>query len=367
MTGLRYGNRDSRGGSTSNKYGVDRIGQGPTVTIETRRIHASLTRLSWILLVGATSCSPYSFPKEVTAISTSVGQLSDGFTSGYAQLAADRAAQIQLDLTGSRAEAVMASSCLSIPSKGSQDLPPCTLFRKGSTPPALSAVEQKRGETTAMLADLKDYANALAAVSNAADRTAFNAVAQLSGSVGALATAAGPASGGLSAAAPAVVNIFGWLVGTALDQQRFDALKAGVTAASTPLANGEIPINHVATLAGSGLFALSLARRAVLVPEANVLMARLGPALSATEYKQALSDAQAVVAVLDGLRLTDPTAAATGLVKAHEALVKAVNDPTRYYPSLLKAVSDFSDQAAALQKALAAPATAKSAATTTGK
>jgi len=41
-------------------------------------------RLTWLMLLGLAACSPYSYPKEVAAISAGVNQLSDGFTSGYA-------------------------------------------------------------------------------------------------------------------------------------------------------------------------------------------------------------------------------------------------------------------------------------------
>jgi hypothetical protein len=317
-------------------------------------------RLSWVVLSGLAACSPYDFSQEVGAFSIGVDQLSNGFTSGYAALAADRAAKTELDLTGARAKVALASSCLVPAPSSSKDQVPCALFRLGDTPPALSGIEQERDRTTALLAVLKDYAHALVAVTNAADRTAYNAaVAQLAATVGSLANEAGPQGAAASTVAPAAVNIIGWVVGTALDQQRFESLKAGVTAASTPLANGEIPINFVVTAAGDGLLALSKARQRVLIAEMNILTGRLGPSLTDAAYRQGLSDAQAVLAVLDGLHHADPTAAAKGLVKAHEALVAAVDDPGRNYASLLKAVGDFRDQAAALQSALSATPAAK--------
>jgi hypothetical protein len=68
--------------------------------------------------------------------------------------------------------------------------------------------------------------------------------------------------------------------------------------------------------------------------------------------------------VLDRLRQTDPTATASALIDAHKALVAAVDDPNRDYSSLVEAVNDFADQAAALHAALSATPAAKS---TTGK
>jgi hypothetical protein len=320
-------------------------------------------RLSWFVLFGLAACSPYSYPKEVSAISTGVDQLSDGFTSGYAALAADRTAQVQLDLTSARAKVTLPKSC-----SNPQSQLPCTLYRFGGTEPTLSAIEQDRDKTMVALGVLKDYAHALAAVTNAADRTSYDAaVAQLSGAVGALAKNADAVAPGVSTVAPAIVNIVGWLVGTALDQQRFDSLKAAITAVGTPQANGNIPINTVAMTLGDGLLALSTERQTVLGNEADALVKPLGPSLSDAAYRQRLSDAQAVVVVLDGLRRADPIAAAKGLVKAHKALVAAVNDPSRNYPALLKAVGDFVDQATALQTALTTTTTLESTPAKKGK
>jgi hypothetical protein len=317
-------------------------------------------RPTWLALIALAACSPYDFSKEVGTFNTGVDQLSNGFTSGYAALAADRAALAQLDLTGTRAKVVIATSCLAIPAKSSQTETPCALYRSGDSPPALSEIEQTRDKTTAYLKVLTNYAQALMAVTNAVDRAAYNAaVAQLSAAVGTLAKDAGPQGAAASTVAPAAVNLIGWVVGTALDQQRFDSLKAGVMAASTPLPNGEIPINYVATEAGAGLFALALAQREVLVKEINILTRPLGPSLSDAAYRQGLSNAQTVVTMLDGLRQTDPTAATEGLIEAHKALVAAVNDPNQNYATLVKAVGDFADQAAVLHTAFTATPAAK--------
>lgn len=166
-------------------------------------------RLSLLmLLLGLAACSPYSYSKEVSAISTGVTQLSNGFTSGYTALASDRESETQLTLTDTRARVSVATSCDDPTSKL-----PCGLYRFGGSAPALSAIEQDRSKTMEAIAVLKGYADALAAVTNAADRTAYDAaVAQLSGAVGTLAKTADPAAPGVSTVAPAFVNIIGWLV-----------------------------------------------------------------------------------------------------------------------------------------------------------
>ena len=249
--------------------------------------------LCCLALTALAGCSPYNFSKEVGTVSTGVDQLSNGFTSGYTALAGDRAALAQLDLTGARAKVAIASSCLVPAAAPSQNQIPCELYRFGTTPPELSDIERLRDKTIAMLTVLKNYAHALVAVTNASDRAAYNAaVAQLAAAVGSLAKDAGPQGAVASTVAPAAVNLFGWIVGTALDQQRFASLKAGVIAANTPLQNGAIPIEYVATTAGDGLFALSNARQTVLIAELSILIHPLGPSLTDVAYRQKLSDAE---------------------------------------------------------------------------
>ena len=63
------------------------------------------------------------------------------------------------------------------------------------------------------------------------------------------------------------------------------------------------------------------------IAQLSVLIHPLGPSLTDAAYRQKLSDAEAAVAVLDGLRQSDPMSTAAGLVTAHKALVAAVNDP----------------------------------------
>ena len=315
-------------------------------------------RLFWLVLLSLGACSPYPFSKEVSGISTGVDQVSSGFTAGYAALTADRAASAQYQLTSRRSKASLAPSCgVPVGTSAASQLP-CVVFPAGDTPPGLAKIEQERDKIMGALTGLQNYAHALAAVTNAADRTAYDAaVAQLSGSVGALAKNADAAAPGLSTIAPAAVNLVGWVVGTALDQQRFDSLKAAVNAVDKPLTpGGANPIHVVAGTLAIGLEDLGNARREILRREAVAMASTLGSALKDAAYRQRLSDLQAVLTVLDGLRHSDPAGTTSGLEQAHDALVKAVNDQTRQYAALLKAVGDFADKAATLRSAFAATA-----------
>lgn len=93
----------------------------------------SAVRLVPLLLLGLSACSPYVFSNEVNSISTGVDQPSNGFTSGFAALAADRTTTTALRMTGSRSNVAMSGTCLT--AKGVPGIP-CELFPKGSEPPA---------------------------------------------------------------------------------------------------------------------------------------------------------------------------------------------------------------------------------------
>ncbi|MFO1060971.1 MAG: hypothetical protein U1E53_28860 [Dongiaceae bacterium] len=321
-------------------------------------------RWSWLLLSGLAACSPYSFPKETAAISTGVDQVSDAVSSGYAGLAADRADLIQRDMIRNRSKVAMAPSCRVQRGSTPGSEAPCMLYPFGDPAPDPMALMDERDKVMSKVAVLRDYAHALAAVTNAADRAAYDAaVAQLSASVGALATAADAVAPGASVVAPAAISFAGWVVGTALDQQRFDSLKAAVNAVGTKGPNGAAPIASVAAAVGAALDRVSVARQRILADEISDTIDPLGKSVvSEAEYRSQLTGAQGQLAVLNGMRDANPGATTGALVTAHDELVAAVNDPSRNYAALVVALSNFQSKAAALQSALAKAAAAPSAA-----
>jgi hypothetical protein len=235
---------------------------------------------------------------------------------------------------------------------------------QGEKPPKLTDAEQTRAVTMEAVRILKEYANALAAVTNAADRAAYDAaVAQLAGAVGTLTTPAESVAPGVSTLAPAAVNVVGWLFGTALDQQRYDSLKSAINLVGKPLpddsnADPDSPIRVVTRAFGNGLFMLKVARMEVLGGEVDVLVDGLNDRKwSDDAYRKRLADAQTTLAMANALRKSDPKGAAADLAKAHDKLVLAVNDPTRNYTSLLKAVGEFTDKVTAVHSALTAMST----------
>ena len=308
------------------------------------------SRLFPFILLCATACSPYSFQKEVSTFSGSVDELSDAVVTGYSNLQDDRAAEADLQLIRARAMLNVAPEC-AVPASTPTDF--CGVFARRGRPPELfgSADEQKaRAEALAVLPALKDYAHALAAVTNAQDRAAYDAaVSQLSDAVGNITAAANAAAPGAGIVAPAAINFAGWLVGTALDQQRFDSLKHAVHAVQQP-------IHSVATTLGAGLELINDQRRRIIKGDIDASATPMAPSLSEADYRQQLTDLEAKLAVLNALRRSEPATAAESMAQAHEALIKAVDDPQRNYGSLVKALNDFSQKVGALRDALATAA-----------
>jgi hypothetical protein len=303
--------------------------------------------LSIVPLLGLVACSPYSFQKEVSAFTTGVNQLSDAFTSGYGNLATDQAALIQLQLTDAHASISITPSCDLLPSSVPASQQPCALYAKNGPAPAPVTPDPNKAITDKDLAVLKGYANALSAVTNAADRASYDtAVSQLSNAVGDVAKAANAVAPGAGTIAPAAINLAGWIVGTALDQARFDALKQAVNACDTP-------VTTVSAALDVGLAAISSATINLLYQEMRQLVGSLGNSTNDATYKARYAQADALRTTINSLRQNDPAATAASLAKAHHALMEAVNDPSRNYPALVTAIGDFESKAEALKTAVA--------------
>lgn len=305
------------------------------------------------------SCSPYSYSKEIAKVSDNVNKLSDAFTSGLDNIASDRIANTQISIIDGRTsgkQILISPNCERSSAKAGED--PCTLYLDGTTPPTLTPAEKDRAKAMEAIKVLKDYANALAAVTNAGDRTAYDAaVGNLAAAVGTLTAAANLALPGSSAALSAAVNVFGWLVGTALDEQRYDTLKKAVTKVNQPVKEDDprSAIRIVTGTLGSGLLAIKGARMELLGNEVDALVAGLNKGgLSEDAYRKRLIEAQAALAVIDGLRKSDPSGAARDLAEAHEKLAKAIADPDKNRAAFLKAVGDFGEKVGTLEAALKA-------------
>lgn len=222
---------------------------------------------------------------------------------------------------------------------------------QGVKPPMTTGVEKDHAKVTEALAKLKAYANALAAITNAADRAAFDAaVHDLSGAVGGMTevfdSVALRASGVLSK----LVDLVGWVAGNALDQQRYDVLVASVAKVKPHFRAAIGPL-------GAGLRTLQTARRGALMQQILFLGTWLETRHGDAETRVAVIAAQAAFAALNTVRAADPVAAASDLAEAHDALAVALADPKPDAGKLLAKVAAFTSKARALDKAFSAGAT----------
>jgi len=341
--------------------------------------------LVWLLA----ACSPYSYSKEISAISTGVDKLYDAYTESFDAITAARTAELQALAISQRSMGrnptiLVSATCDAegVPPGG--DPAPCALYLRGQEEPHWTIAERHRKPAMAALRALKDYAAGLAAVTNAKDRSDYDtAVSQLSGAVGTLLTPANAAVPGASAVVSAGINVFGWLVGTALDEQRYDTLRKAVALVGQPLkaelsdeekkaaekarlqchkpdpdfdrAHPRSAIRIVTDALCNGLLAMTSTQRDILSHKADALLDGLNTGKwTGGAYARALSDVQATLAAQDALRRANPGSAANRLADAHDDLVRAIDNPKTKYTAFIKAVGEFVDQVSALETAIKA-------------
>jgi hypothetical protein len=319
--------------------------------------------------------SPYLYQKEVASFGSSVAAVSDGVTQGIDNLDQDQVAADLGQVVGARSGLDLDPVCGSETASG-----PCRIMVHGRTLDSYvpGKFAEVKGPERKVVVALKAYADGLAAVTNAQDRKDYDAAAsQLASSVAGLGTALGavtPAGAAAGPALSAVVTFATWIVGEALDAARFKTLRSAVNAVGTPSADlgGQSAIQVVADKAITpALRAIKSARLELLIRELNAREDRINADLSAMgarhvpldRYDMPVTELSSVVATLNSVRAVDPAAVSTSLVNAHNALVEAVNDKSRQFQTLLSSVADFSDKAAAVEKAFATKPTAKTATT----
>lgn len=306
------------------------------------------------MLAAVFGCSPYGYSSQVTDLDKSVAGLANSVKSGHEALIADVTTGRSLDLIYHQRSAALSPSCTPGTVASSPKDPPCAIYKVGGSAAVLADPYPISPKLKAMLGGLKDYTAALAAVTKASDRTDFTtAVRKLSDSASAF---VGAAAGPGTVVAPIVaagINVLGWLVGTSLDIQRFEALRDGVNLVDKPVApTNEKPMEIFAAELTIHLEALVAKRRTQLYLDAHLIRAQLGPGIGPETYKVRLADLEMVLATYEGLRLSDPEGAAKGLPEAHAALVKAVNNPKPDIGALVQSLGDLKDKVTALETAV---------------
>ena len=314
-----------------------RIGQNEGDTVSKAGLFAAIT------MTVAAGCSPYVYKPEVSAFATGVGQLRQAYEAGVGNATTDRAAAQTLEWQDHRATLDLVGGCRSPTAQ------PCAVRSHGLPMEVAQTPEQEAAAASPVLDVLQHYVDALAAVTDAADRQAFDtAQAQLAAAVGGAAKAAGDASAGTEAGA--VTSLVLTAGGVFLDTRRYRALCAGVLAA-----RDAIPI--VATTLGRQMVRLRDIRMRELNEAAMRLNAPLGPSSSPADYASRLGRLQGNVAVIETLRRSDPAKAAADMSVAHEALVAAVSDDTRQLAAVSEAISSFVKAATSVHDAFAAKPT----------
>src|SRR5207248_3259266 len=138
------------------------------------------------------------------------------------------------------------------------------------------------------------------------------ATKRLAANVQNLASAAKAVAPGADAVAPAVVNLVAWVVGAALDQERFETLKRTVKLAQQPL-------NTVGIALQADLVAVARARVVLLqkYTEALIEPIRLRKYSTAAAYKDRYTQAEAARVKLDALRHSNPGGVVDDLIASH--------------------------------------------------
>jgi len=288
-----------------------------------------------LLAVCLAACSPYEYSKEAAGFGAGVDHLAAAFDAGYANLAVDQASATRQRLLDKRPVIHMTRSCGAPVGPSALSQQPCALYGAGDKEPTLPDLQRSQANARKALQGLTLYVHGLQAVTNAADRKAYNEAAKrLEGGVANLASAANAALPGDGVIAPAVANVALWVVGAALEEDRFDTLKAAVNSGSSYLPT-------VAAYLATALDEINNARRDVLFWDVDGLVAPLGARLASVGYKERYEQAEAQLAKLDALRHASAAQATKDLLKAHEELKQAVNDPSRNIAPLVNSVTEF--------------------------
>jgi hypothetical protein len=310
--------------------------------------------------------SPYVYEKEIASFGSSVTTVSTAITQGLADIEQDQSAADLAIVVAGRTGINVSTNC-STPARAAND--PCRLLPYGTQPVRLVAADFDEQKLRRDLGLLKAYAQGLAAVANAQDRKDYDAAAaQLASSVGALASSipSGPTAAA-GVVLPAVIKFTTFTIGESLDQARFDTLKSALNAVGTPAKGADrSPIQVVADdFVAKALKYITRARIELLFAQLNARkerintdLARLSPSrISIERYDTPVTNLEALTATLNSVRSIDPSAVANSMVKAHNDLRDAVNDPNTQYATLLKSITDFADQAEGLAKAFASKST----------
>lgn len=297
----------------------------------------------------ATACSPYVYKDEINSFASGVDNLSDAVKAGTKGVAEDHQSLQRLKWAKSRAMIALTIAC----SPGEQPAQNtgaraaesvCTIHEAAKPVPKRTAIETKAG---VLVKGLQEYAAALAAVTNAADRQALDdAASSLGQSISTIVTAVGADTG----SAGAVGDLVAFGLGTALDFERFRVLRKRT-------AEAQAPLSELGKRLGTALDAIRDARVAELAEVAQMMATSLQAMPDQASYAERLAALQATTVAIQALRVSNPINAAQDMVKAHDKLVTALADEKRQVAAVGAAIKEFVEKAKALRAAMTAGTT----------
>jgi len=365
-----------------------------------RRQHAVIT----IFLAGlSAACSPYLYRPEIDSFSKGVNQLAEASRLSVTTENAANSSRHRWRWIDERPELALSKHCpdgkqserkdsegnAGQPANVGEEKPEkrerdtCGLLHKPLEDWQRSALPfDENVRLMPYVKTLQKYADALADITNAADLDALRAAqVKLAGAVGELVTVAGEASSGgpreVASAGP-IIALFNYITTVILDWRRYRELRDGVLKANPSVARlgkglgdalKELRLKQLQALRDTETQLTSkLNPDRTKVPNATVktLCASCATDLQSTvgsierrldeqAYASRLDALRATADSLERLRTTHPEAAAAEMVKAHEALAKALQDDTqRQEQAVIEATVAFLEKAAALRASMAA-------------
>jgi len=292
-----------------------------------------------MLVVG---CSPYIYKSEINEFSKGVNELSLAYNAGLKSSGSERQERQRWHWVTTRARIALTEGCVPQAFGGPDSAPPCALREVGKAPPAPSKIETQAIEAAPIIKALREYSDALAAVTNAEDQQTLEAAqAQFKNSIQGLVKQRDPA---LAESLGPVAEVFSAATTATLNARRYNILRGGVIAANEP-------VTQLGGAIGETLEAIRTARANELRQYADDLMAELGPAFGSADYASRLNLIEGKVNSLEALRRSDPRQAAQDMVKVHEELALAFKDNRRQMQPVIASVRAFVDKTKAVREA----------------
>lgn len=289
-------------------------------------------------------CAPYLYQTEIDGFSKGVNDLGSAYASALSSTASERQERQRWQWGRAGAELALTEGC--VPNAPGQPLitSECRLREVGKTPPPPSPVEAAAAGAAPIVKALRKYVDALAAVTNAADRQALEAaVVQFQGSVQGLVNQVQPGGPQLGP----IADVIGAAGIAALDTRRYWALREGVNDANGAVAT-------LGNALGVALDSLKTARANELRSTADLLVEELKPGVESTAYVTRVGLLESRTDAIDALRRSDPREAAREMVEAHEQLARALRDDKRQVTAVTTSIQTFVDKAKAVRDAFGA-------------